>query len=294
VRPECCAQLVSNPVGFGALPGVATTRIFVGDDRGRIWRADMSSDDPDDWFLSLFYPDPEPLPDEPAPPYLTAESIENPIGLAMNEQGQLVVLFGTGNVDDLPGMAQNYLFSLTEEYSWDSTNSVYLGKARFNYMVEFEPGEKLIGQPIVFDEVAYFSTFLPYTDEEDYCVIGEGRIWGVHYQEEDPNQDGDDEDFAQIDHDEDASTPNVRFLSYDNTLISGLTIVQRPSCMEIDPSTGVDFGGGQQETYELVAQVSGPGGSTQGVSGRQTSTINLKIPAPEVRNFADSWGAVIE
>ena len=79
-----------------------------------------------------------------------------------------------------------------------------------------------------------------------------------------------------------------------NILVSGLTIVQRPSCMEIDPSTGVDFGGGQQETYELVAQVSGPGGSTQGVSGRQTSTINLKIPAPEVRNFADSWGAVIE
>ncbi|MBW2260438.1 MAG: hypothetical protein JRG91_00575 [Deltaproteobacteria bacterium] len=295
-HPECCAQMVSNPVGFGALPGVVTTRVFVGDDRGRLWRADLAEQDPADWHLTLFYPDPSPLTGDPTPTYLTAEPVENPVGLAMSPDGQLVVLFGTGNVDDLPGMAQNYLFSLTEEYHWDSTNSLYLGKARFNWQINFEPGEKLLGQPIVFDENAYFSTFMPYTDAEDFCVMGEGRIWGVDYKSKDPNADGDESDFAQLDSDgsETTADDNVLYLSFDNTLISGLTIVQRPSCMEVDMGTGVDFGMGQREVFELVAQVSGPGGSTEGHPSRQTNTINLRIPTPSFRNFADSWGALIE
>jgi hypothetical protein len=262
----------------------------------RLWRADLASADPDEWHLTLFYPDADPLPDDPRPEYITAEPVENPIGLAMDEDGRLVVLFGTGNVDDLPGMAQNYLFSLTEEYHWDSTNSLYLGKARFNWMIRFEPGEKLIGQPIVFDENAYFSTFMPYTDEDDYCVVGEGRIYGVHYKTKDPNQDGVEDDFGQLDEDglETTADDKVMYLDYDNTLISGLTIIQRPSCMEIDTSAGVDFGYGKRDVFELVAQTSGPGGTTEGHPSRQTSTINLRIPAPEFRNFADSWGALIE
>lgn len=295
-HPECCAQLVSNPIGYGALPGVVATRVYVGDDRGRLWRADLADTDPDNWHLTLFYPDPDPLAGDPAAPYLTAEPVENPIGLAMDEEGRLIVLFGTGNVDDLPGMAQNYLFSLTEEYHWDTTNSVYLGKARFNWQINFEPGEKLLGQPIVFDDVAYFSTFIPFTDADDYCVFGEGRIWGVDYMSKDPNNDGDEADFAQLDEDglETTADDKVLYLDYDNTLISGLTIVQRPSCMEVDTSMGVDFGMGQRETYELVAQVSGPGGTTQGHPSRQTTTINIRIPSPSFRNFADSWGSLIE
>jgi type IV pilus assembly protein PilY1 len=305
LRPECCAQLISNPVGYGSIPGLVTTRVFVGDDRGRLWRADLASADPDDWHLTLFYPDPDPFADDPTMPYLTAEPVENPIGLAVDEEGKLVLLFGTGNVDDLPGMGQNYLFSLTEEYVWDSTNGIYNGKARFNWRIAFEQGEKLLGQPIVFDEVAYFSTFIPYTDEDDYCVIGEGRIWGVHYNSVDPNLDEvalsgwsvdteptASEDFAQLDQDGLEGGDKDVYVSYDNTLISGLTIIQRPSCLEIDMSSGVDFGSGQQEVYELVAQVSGPGGTRKG--NQQTPTITMKIPAPKLRSTADSWGSVIE
>ena len=295
-NPECCTQLVSNPVGYGALPGVVTTRAFVGDDRGRVWRADLASSDPASWHLTLFYPDPDPLPGDPRPDYLVAEPSENPIGLALSEEGRLVVLFGTGNVDDLPGMAQNYLFSLTEEYVWDSTNSLYIGKSRFNWKIDFAAGEKLMGQPVVFDEVAYFSTFMPYTDPDDFCVFGEGRIYGVDFMSRDPNGDGLEDDFGRLDLDglETTADDKVMYLDYDNTLISGLTIVQRPSCMEVDPSAGTDFGLGKRDSYELVAQTSGSGGTTQGHPSRQTTTINLRIPAPEFRNVADSWGSLIE
>ncbi|MCK9523289.1 MAG: PilC/PilY family type IV pilus protein [Proteobacteria bacterium] len=50
------AQLVGEPVVVNSLAsGTVSTEAFIGDDRGRIWRMDMSSTDPADWCLDLYF-----------------------------------------------------------------------------------------------------------------------------------------------------------------------------------------------------------------------------------------------
>ena len=290
-KPECCAQLITSPVGFAATAGYLTTRIFVGDDRGRLWRADLNSKDTDDWHLRLFYPILEGQDDAP---YTTAGPVESPPAVALDRKGELVVIFGGGDIDDLTAMGQNYLISVNEEISYESSTSSYIGKAKPNWSVQLEEGEKLIGQPVVFDKTAYFTTFVPYTSEEDLCSFGRGKIWGVHYQSKDPNDDGDESDFARLDVDAspDGEGDVREYMEYSNTIISGLTVIQRPSCLNIDPMTGLSLGQEAQETYQIVAQVSGTGGALQGQC--QTQTITLNVPPPTFTNLTDSWGAMLD
>jgi type IV pilus assembly protein PilY1 len=290
-HPECCAQMITSPVGFAATPGYLTTRVFVGDDRGRVWRADLSSNDPAKWHLNLFYPVQK---DVDEAPYTVGEPVESPIGLAMNENGKLVTIFGTGDIDDITGMTQNYIFSVTEQVEYDGSTATYYGKPQPNWMITLEEGEKLTGQPIIFNKITYFTTFVPYTNAANLCEYGAGRIWGVHYMKEDPNDDGDTSDFGMLDTDgvPDGDGTLEEYMEYTNTIISGLTVVQRPSCLGIDPDSGLPLSSGAQEVYQIVAQASGSGGVKAGP--QQTPTITIQIPSPVYRNLAESWGSLLQ
>jgi len=289
-KPECCAQLVTSPVGFSSMPGYLTTRVFVGDDRGRIWRADLTSWNPDKWKLTLFYPVKQGVD---SAPYTTGEPVESPPAIAVDEKGRLVLVFGTGGLDDLTAMTQNYIFSVTEEIQYDSMIGGYVGKPVFNWMIELQEGEKLTGQPNVFNQIAYFSTFVPYTNEADLCQVGEARIWGVNYNEK-PNPDNND-GFAKLDVDEvpDGEGTLVMYTNdgLQNVLITGITVVQRPSCLGIDPLTGLPLNTSAQESYEIVAQKSGMGVRP---GQPETQTVRIKIPPPRIRNVAQAWGLLIE
>jgi type IV pilus assembly protein PilY1 len=300
LRPECCAQMVTSPVGYGAIPGLVTTRAFVGDDRGRLWRADFASDDPGDWSLDLFYPHPNPPSGDPAAPYLVASQVEFPPAIALNRYNQLVLIFGTGDVDNVAQRDRNRVFSVTERIEFDAGASKYVGRAYHNWTLEFADtagavnGEKLTGVPIVFNNVAYFSTFVPIADRSlDCCEVGVGRIWGLVYDNDDPDGDGDTSDWAGLDQDGLLETEEADlFREWDNTYIAGLNILQRPSCIDtgIPPAPGL--GGGSRESFQIVAQVGGAGGSH--VANQQVPTITIDIPTPPILNYADSWGAVFE
>ncbi|MBN1772598.1 MAG: hypothetical protein JXB32_15115 [Deltaproteobacteria bacterium] len=318
-RPECCAQLVTSPVGYGAVPGMVTTRVFVGDDRGRIWRADLAATDPDDWSLDLFYPHPDPPSGEPTPAYRIASDVKFPPALALNKQNELVVIYGTGDVDDTGRLDENYMVSVTERIEYDSTASRYIGRAYHNWTLcpltdsstacldldsitdvedrALTPGEKLTGVPIVFDQVAYFSTFVPFSNPANACEMGEGRIWGVQYDYKDENETDDLAGWAAleaVDPVTGVTLPEQLFQSYDDTYVAGLTVVQRPSCFEdtttTPPSPGL--GSASRESFEVVAQVSRTVDALP--PGRQVNTATIRIPTPTIMNYADSWGGVFE
>lgn len=318
-KPQCCAQLVTSPVGYGAVPGLITTRVFVGDDRGRIWRADLAATDPNDWSLDLFYPHPDPPTGEPQPAYLIASDVKFPPAIALNKQNELVVIYGTGDVDDTGRLDENYVVSVTEKIEFDSTASRYVGRAYHNWTLcprtdssttcldldsiaapedqALQPGEKLTGVPIVFDEVAYFSTFVPFSNPASACEMGEGRIWGVVYNYQDENETDDVSAWAAleaVDPATGATLPKQIFQSYAGTYVAGLTVVQRPSCFDASTTTppSPGLGAASRETFEVVAQVSRTVDALP--PGRQVNTATIRIPTPSITNYADSWGGVFE
>ena len=66
--------ITGSPAAYPSMPGAVTSRVFVGDAGGRMWRIDVSSPNPDTWTMNLFHdpygpssPVPAPKPDDRQP-----------------------------------------------------------------------------------------------------------------------------------------------------------------------------------------------------------------------------------
>jgi len=148
----------------------------------------------------------------------------------------------------------------------------------------FNLGEKLLGRISVFDQVAYFTTFIPALADElgsmDACLSGGSRIWGVNFG---PNPSA-AEPWSQASF---GKLGGKVFEEYEGELLSGVKVVRRPSC------TG-------QAEFQLVAQRANPdlsgGSSSPPPAGTpQINSASLTIPQTN-RGFTkvaiDSWSLV--
>ena len=83
------APIVGQPVAFPAQVGQIAERIFVGDAEGQMWRVDVSSDDPDDWVMNVFF---DTYWDGPGrTPPVKAQPIQTPPILSVDDAGELGV-----------------------------------------------------------------------------------------------------------------------------------------------------------------------------------------------------------
>jgi hypothetical protein len=58
--------------------------------------------------------------------------------------------------------------------------------------VTLDPGEGLTGDPIVYASTVYFSTYVP-DSSDPYCTAGEGRVYGLAFDDCTDNIDGDED-----------------------------------------------------------------------------------------------------
>ncbi len=324
------AQLIGQPVvPYGTLDLRVATEAFIGDDRGRLWRIDLSEPDPTDWTLELYfdsllawdYPykdcvDPGCTPgglhvdsctgDASGLPCDTSNTLlrnmEAPrymlLGapaVAKDEDNKLVMVFGTGQYDDLAGWTRNRIFSISHELhpdgsynreiNWwigdplvsndfgevnDTTKGSWLGatatemESRYldyaNYnggdgipKKFWNVGEKLISRPVIFDGVTYFTTFVPLSDPDDpgaACDDGGSRIWALDFNGKvdtgkiditngPAEQMFDGEYFGWF---LNAASKHVMFKDYPDMVLSGTSVVQRPSCDS------------NEDSFKIVAQ----------------------------------------
>lgn len=162
-------------------------------------------------------------------------------------------------------------------------------------------GEKMLGTPVVFEEVAYFTSYIPVNLETTYdaCESGGSRIWGVNF---DASLDGPNsayasvEEFGQLRWDSDADGlfdmeapfKDIFDDEGNGVLLTGLNIVRRPACSG-------------EATFELVTQratsTSEKAATPSGESPKQFTTEKLEIRS---RNagfttvLIDSWSLVFE
>lgn len=313
------SELLDNPMvgdvaAFETFVGGLVTRAFIGDSGGQLWRLNLLSSDPQDWKLEFFHDAYTILP----PQHVWRRPIMIRPSLATSaSNGQVTVIYGTGDPDAVlrPGWGDR-VYSLTE--FWNGSAFV----ARVNWQLHLEEGESFGSEALVFNQVAYFTT---QTSGGGLCDIGVGRLWGIDYDGDDPNQVNDI--VARLDEDGDPTTQAlVAYNTYEDSELVGVQLVQRPACFaqatDFEPwnsasptgtnapqageatsqsGAGTAFQGTSGGNLELVVQTGSTGASSpqmQAPEGGGTSQTGnkavLSVARPSRSVFSMSWGLVFD
>ena len=327
-------------VAYDSYIGGIVTRAFIGDSCGQLWRLDLSRPDPEDWRLEFFHDafQGESLKIKKAPGgFATGKAQGHGYGWKKNQKrrsnrltpslatgehrGELVIVYGTGNPDELlQPLVSDRVYSLREK--WDVDELAYVAEVHWELILEI--GEVLTSAPLVFDGVAYFTT---QTVGEGLCSTGSGRLWGLDFDGL-PGDDATDDLEGMLDEDGcSVTTELVQYMEYQDAELSGFQLVQRPTCFESasgyepwndgvsagagtgqtmpwQPGTGAGgatYGGASSAPPELVVQFGESGVSSPEMSppegGGQLSTGTRsvqKMAAPAQTVHSTSWGLVFD
>ncbi len=192
--------VVGSPALYDAFPGSLVTRGFVGDDQGRLFRIDMSSDDPAEWKVQLFFDPADPKWDSIIPDANRYGPASYKPALATGTKltdGDLLVFYGLGERGDLNAGQQKQLMVALQEHISTSLNTSNVATAtadaKYLWHVEFdEPtydghgkptgglAEKLTGAPVVFNRSVYFTTYVEPAAAK--CEPGWSRIYGMKFE----------------------------------------------------------------------------------------------------------------
>lgn len=304
--------------------GTVTTRAFVGDYDGTMWKLDVSDAKPEKWTFSIFHD-----------AYFPSDTINTdhtkwgpavlPPVLSVDRFGDIVVNYATGDQNNFSINNLNHIYSITERTSVGATGVRTL-TPKLNWHVKLSAGNTPTGPMSLFGGNLFFSTFTPDVTSADACLKGQGTLWGVDYLETEPSVTNDDLTPVPMgrhkrigaetvsgtcppalpNSDARATThPFFRCIQLPpGSIVFGAGIVQRPSCVTepssaigIDPYTGASsahtpISAINPGEFQLVAQT-GPKASSAG-GGSVTNTYTRTLTPPLSTTRIDSWAAIIE
>ena len=292
------AAITGTPAVFNPNLGALASRAFVGDELGRLLRVNMSGGDPTAWSVEVFF-DPSSHFDPADVDFI--EPIYATPAISSNESGQLVVVFGNGDTESLePGTHKStYMASVSEVIEIDVDGNLTI-VPEFNWFDNFAtPGEKLTGDPIIFNKVAYYPTFMP---GDGTCNLGHARIYGAHYKED--NGGGGPVSVVDLKLDEDADKDlYVDFGG--STLVFGLDVAARPSCVQTttDGSGVVHYPGSTHNEPQLIVQTGSapfddmdtpPHTSDTEAAPEVANKVRIDLPKPPNALKVLSWSAIYD
>ena len=306
------SPITGQPVAYPALVGSIADRVFVGDRDGGLWRVDLSSTNPSDWSMRLFfdaYTGHQPRDGQPI--------IMQP-QLSVDDLGQVTIAFSTGSQDDFSANTSmfNFVWSLTENVDWAKKQF----DAKVNWYRRFNNGERVVGPLQLFASGLYFATYQPDAGVTA-CSTGTSKIWGMHYKDlvDSGGLDKDNPPVVASDGVEaskggrpwlpengTSATTRVQFIDNSNSLLAGATIfgvavAQVPSCVDNTTPTDSFFGSGllhttlpniTPATYQLVMQTGGGNKDTSLQSATNVQTIAL--PSPDTSPRIAAWATIME
>ena len=262
--------------------GAIATRAYTTDADGVLWRLDMSSVNPLRWSFEavhdLYWADSD---------LDGADAQDTPV-VSTDLYGNVVVMVGTGNMDDLEGTDLFRIASVTDGFTINSTGATVWAPT-LNWELRLQPGEQVVGPMELFDSHLYFSTFSSTSNPRDMCAWGGSKLWGVDYLVPGTRPFGYTTRGApspgpgMVDS---AGTPIHFRATSANTIAVGVAIRQAPTCVtgltEVDPySAGsrwrtTEVGGGQ---FSLVSQASGSNSTRTGARTIEVLSVGLQAPS---------------
>ncbi len=291
------SPITGIPAAFPSGTGMIADRIFVGDQDGALWRVDVSSTDPDDWTMKMFY---DSHNDEGA-------SDGKPITIApvlsVNQTGHITVAYATG-AQDLSGGSSDkqFIYSLTEAEDESRTYEPFY--AQVNWWHELDTGEHILGPMSLTNETLYFSTLAP--SSSNVCLPYPSNIWGVHYLTPLDTSDLSLGGAAAFP----VGTGLQQFAPAQDLVdgtgvvgpVFGVSVEYTPSCGKAaDTRESVDYLGGTRSNVQnasasnlqLVFQTGTTKTSKQGLNFT-TGFEAVSLPQPRVPSTLLSWAAILD
>ena len=262
--------------------GTITTRAFMTDADGFLWRFDLSSSNPSNWSALQF-----------ADLYVDLHSLYPNVGqpshfapvISTNAAGELVVIQGTGNIDYLDGTAPNRIVSFTETMNGNTVG------IRTNWTVALPSGEQMTGPIQLYDSTVYFTTFSSIRTSTNACQLGTSYIWGVDFIEASGSSP-----MARL---QTSASTYVQKVSAGNNVLLGAALAQELSCVTTSPIvtydpyvqgniSGYDItgsGGGGYRMFGLVGGIS----SSAITNGSSIGEFNRTLESPSNYTRIDGY-----
>lgn len=302
------SPMIGAPALYNGAAGAVSTRAYLGDADGTLWRADFSSRDPGQWWMAdvydLFW---DRAFDEGQP------IVEKPV-ITVDNQNRTLIAFGSGDPDLLEGTQENRVASIYEEASLDGAGNASSIEVQAIWEISpnadtsrgFYTGERLTGQLTLFNNILYFGTFSPQSGT-DPCDIGFARLWGVDMAKADGANSVVPMGRLDLDGNPGTTTDVVRATrdlnnnnndaDDANTILFGVSVARRATCnvteTSPDPLTGLSrtfvsaSNGGEYRMFLNIVQT--------GLSmGTRTTSFSRPLVAPIIPARVDSWATVFE
>ena len=298
--------------------GTVTTRAFVGDEDGDLWKADLSDTNPDNWSFKLFHDAYSSVvfapTDAPPQPVATAPVI------TVDRLGNVVTIYATGDQSNFSSVNHNHMFSVSETIVPGPPAKAV---ASINWHLPFTGGVTPTGPISLFSGDLFFSTFTPGVSTDSACLTGQGTLWGVDFVETEPGTGTPGlprARFTQVAGDVVSATCPIGFANADarlgfskffrclqldpGSIVFGAGVTQRPSCVDTSSTIGTDpytgatsshqtITGISQGDFQLVAQT-GPKAPSSGSGGTTTHTFTRTLTAPVSITTLASWATIVE
>ncbi|HPB49954.1 MAG TPA: PilC/PilY family type IV pilus protein [Myxococcota bacterium] len=328
------ADITGDMSCLSTVPGTFLTRCYVGDSAGRLWKLEIGSASRSSWTMTMFY-DPYDMEgmDIPLNDPIRAPVYEAPAISLTSTTNEPVIVYGGGDVDDLLNTAQKaFIVSITDTVTstipnppspWDDDLCFRsLGADQFNgpklnwksflgydsslAIIPGEPaGIRLMGQPIIYGGVTYFTTYIPQADNA--CSMGSGRVYGLDYVLTDgagdvprPRLPDESDPYTYEPYQEIgcAETPAVPY---------GVQVASRPSCIGgesiydagIGSGSGTAFGSTGSSQPQLIIQTGLNTGEenehpADGSTNRSINQIVRSMVQVIESILVNTWGSVFD
>ena len=300
------SPITGTPMVYPVDVGTNTTKAFVGDADGTVWRINLASSDPSQWTAELFLDLYNKTVDTSATSWGDGQPFEVTPVLSLDPAGELVLNIASGTTEQFDNTGLEYVYSVTEKV----LGSPPKFRANVNWWLApttFQPGERVSGPMTVFNGTLYFATYSAAPPGAQVCTGGLARLWGRDFVTPDNSSDLSQGGLRELQ----PPPPNpplnpppvyVQPSDYDSTLlgkvIPGVSIKATPACAGLGTPGNDSYVYGASHSapqnyssgsFSLFTQV-----GAKGTGGASTKTIDVAVPTPVSPTQIDSWAAVLE
>lgn len=311
------SPLTGTPVVYPTDVGTDTTKVFVGDADGTIWKFDLSSSNPSNWTGELYLDLYNGTADTTV---ATAWNDGQPFQItpivALDPAGEVVLEAATGTTQTFDSNGAYFMYSITEKVQGSPAKlranvNWWLGpRTMTNSGIGFDPGERVSGPMTVFNGTLYFSTYAAAPPGSQSCTSGTARLWGRDFVRPDVLTDLSQGGVRQLQPPPpnppvNPAPINIVPASYPGSgvtagaVIPGVSIMNTPACASLGSPTSDQYVFGATHSapqnftagsFSLFSQVGKPGST----GGTATGTMQFNLSTPIAPTQVDSWAAVVE